>query len=850
MVNGAFSSSALPLATAGAILLGAGAAQAEPLEQAPAAPKTKVQAPRIGADSEEVAPEPVSLDVEGTVALTGRVSDDVRLQGARIDVWARPNEDIQKKLEPGDTVPRFHLPRSAVTAEGDEFAIVLDRKSLEKQFIWEGDIAQLEIEIVDPKTGKMSFTTASVRSVGDDLSGRKWVDPLEHPASGARPRISAVEPVLLDVTMKQAPGTLDADIDRCGTQKVEKEYDAWADIGETFPVDDGGGGMKFTEGSTAKFTVAVNLEFPTGSWSDESSSSMTSGKTYEWPAWGAAAGDDVGKPRKYQVEVRYQLIKCSVPPYNMKSWHVLYPSAYTGPARHQVVDRPNWIGSDFSKCGPVTASLWSRSDGEGGSQGNSWKASKGITELGGWSGGFDLKVEREWSKDSTITYKMGGAGGANWLCGSDEKPGLASKVGQFSKILIKDCSNSKIPVATAVQRKAAPEATFNNYAKNTSNGWTGGDSTYSVRLPDGRILWLYSDTFLGPLNSNGTRPTSAPLVNNTFVIQDGSSLSTVQGGTSSSPAAIMPPPATSTADHPRWYWLGDGMIGKVDNENHLQVIYHQWEKFGPGGWDFGMEKVVVATFALNNLKSPKSVTEIPVSSSRGSRIQWGAAILPASMSGDGYTYIYGIDDAPTNKALRIARVKGSDLSQVDKWVFYNADLMAWMPDWEDGTHSTVGIANEFSVTKWDEGNSFVLISQDSIDAFSGKIRIWSNCQPWAFGRLLDHDVLTDMPEVGLFGSYGDKNIFAYNAHAHPTLASGGRWTLSYNVNSFDSTVGAQGAHYKDPSIYRPRFVSFKLVPFEVNRSQLKLEVGKSSAEESRERGVGEPPCTTCRGLPR
>ncbi|MFF1725411.1 hypothetical protein ACFVXS_40975, partial [Streptomyces sviceus] len=30
-----------------------------------------------------------------------------------------------------------------------------------------------------------------------------------------------------------------------------------------------------------------------------------------------------------------------------------------------------------------------------------------------------------------------------------------------------------------------------------SDDWTGGDGTHSVRLPDGRLLWLFSDTYLG-----------------------------------------------------------------------------------------------------------------------------------------------------------------------------------------------------------------------------------------------------------------------------------------------------------------------------------------------------------------
>lgn len=35
--------------------------------------------------------------------------------------------------------------------------------------------------------------------------------------------------------------------------------------------------------------------------------------------------------------------------------------------------------------------------------------------------------------------------------------------------------------------------------------WTGGDGTHSVRLPDGRLLWLFSDTYLGAVNRPRTR---------------------------------------------------------------------------------------------------------------------------------------------------------------------------------------------------------------------------------------------------------------------------------------------------------------------------------------------------------
>ncbi|MFF3343590.1 hypothetical protein [Streptomyces flavidovirens] len=70
-----------------------------------------------------------------------------------------------------------------------------------------------------------------------------------------------------------------------------------------------------------------------------------------------------------------------------------------------------------------------------------------------------------------------------------------------------------------------------------------------------------------------------------------------------------------------------------------------------------------------------------------------------------------------------------------------------------------------------------------------------------------------MPETGLWGTYGDENIFAYNAHIHPQLNSDGtHFTFSYNVNSFDNRVSEEGSHYKDPSIYKPRWVSFAARP--------------------------------------
>ncbi len=63
----------------------------------------------------------------------------------------------------------------------------------------------------------------------------------------------------------------------------------------------------------------------------------------------------------------------------------------------------------------------------------------------------------------------------------------------------------------------------------------------------------------------------------------------------------------------------------------------------------------------------------------------------------------------------------------------------------------------------------------------------------------------------MFGvPYYDERIFAYNPHIHATLSSGNQFVMSYNVNTFDSRMTAEGSHYTDPSIYKPRFISFTL----------------------------------------
>ena len=75
---------------------------------------------------------------------------------------------------------------------------------------------------------------------------------------------------------------------------------------------------------------------------------------------------------------------------------------------------------------------------------------------------------------------------------------------------------------------AVPETYFTNLFIRNCCGFTGGDGTYSVLLPDGRTVWIFGDTFLGTVSPDMIRRRLSPMfIRNSFVIQDGDSLKTM-----------------------------------------------------------------------------------------------------------------------------------------------------------------------------------------------------------------------------------------------------------------------------------------------------------------------------------
>lgn len=357
------------------------------------------------------------------------------------------------------------------------------------------------------------------------------------------------------------------------------------------------------------------------------------------------------------------------------------------------------------------------------------------------------------------------------------------------------CRGVAAPTVTSAGPDTRLDGEFDSYADDhtSPDDWTGADSTYSTPLPGGSDLWIFSDTFLGTINPDGSRsPTvsdggDTPFINNSFVLTGRPSIRTITGGTAAAPAALMPPP---DSDH--WYWSRDGMVlgGRLD------VIYSEFARTGSGALDFGWYRNVLAQYSLNDLSHPADVLPLPSSDD----ISWGAWLLRSN----GYTYVYGTEDLGAHKYLHLARVQGNNLAR--PWQFRTADG-TWSAQESAsariaGTPGTsINVSNELSVVR--HGRVYVLVTQDMSAPLSAGIDLAYSCSPT--GPFVDETTAYTTPETGAAGTYHDPDVYTYNPHEHPELDKDNRLVISYNVNSFVNTD-----LYQTASIYRPRFIFVSL----------------------------------------
>lgn len=319
---------------------------------------------------------------------------------------------------------------------------------------------------------------------------------------------------------------------------------------------------------------------------------------------------------------------------------------------------------------------------------------------------------------------------------------------------------------------------------NTGAGWTGGDSVHAYGDGAGAVLWTFADSFLGPLGPGGTRPPTEPLIHSLMVVQRGDRLSTITGGSPGRPVALVRPHQYRTI-----YLALDGL----EAGGRLQEFLLADGTSPSGAITEEPAGTLLATYALPSLRR----LSVEPLAHESTRILWGAAVV--RMGGD--TYVYGATATGSDKALYVARVRGTYLGGA--WRYW--DGRGWSADPQAAAAVDRGVSPEVSITVAD--GMVVLVTTPTTTPYSSFVAFATACSPT--GPFHVAAVIRASYYTGAVGRavYGVNDVYDYDAADLPLFNRGSTWLIAYDQNVLRYSDLAVNA-----AIYRPAYLWVQLGP--------------------------------------
>jgi hypothetical protein len=326
-----------------------------------------------------------------------------------------------------------------------------------------------------------------------------------------------------------------------------------------------------------------------------------------------------------------------------------------------------------------------------------------------------------------------------------------------------------------------------------TEGWTGADGAYSVPLGDGRILWLFSDTWVGRIGDKGHA--GSAMINNSIAVQKraepNANLEFHYRTAAGKPESMFLP-----AGRKGFLWLVSGAM----TEKGLYVFASQMEKTDGGGvFNFtqrGMVLLHVEKPAGDPLDWNVTQSALPFGKyAKGGNTVFGSAVVVEGK----FAYVYGFREDWSRglggRSVVVARAPVGALGDFAQWRFYDGN--AWTEKWDQATELFDGGATEYSVSFLPGLKKFVAVYTEV--GFSPKVLARTSRTPW--GPWSRPVTLFEAPEVQWHKTY-----FCYAGKAHPELAKrADELVITYVANATDFAQLV-----KDTRIYRPRFARVRL----------------------------------------
>ena len=292
------------------------------------------------------------------------------------------------------------------------------------------------------------------------------------------------------------------------------------------------------------------------------------------------------------------------------------------------------------------------------------------------------------------------------------------------------------------------DSTFTRYG----GGWTGGDGAFSTRLPDGRDVWVFGDSFLDTVYPDRSRP-AAPLIHNCLAVTDKSgSFITLHPGKAANPDAYFIPPQNG-----QYYWP-TGLF-TIPRRNELYVFLDRIQTGIHGG--FSTAGIDIAVIQLPQLTIKKIIPFYT-----GGHINWGASFLD-----DGrYMYMYGTESVKYNKFIHAARIDKEAGNIIASLRYY--DGANWVTDSAASARIKGNVSEFYSMFIYH--NKYYLLSQGKL--LTPDIFIWDAAGP--AGPFTNQRLVYTTPQT-------QGTIYTYNPTVNTQFTENGGLLIGYSTNSTD-----------------------------------------------------------------
>lgn len=337
----------------------------------------------------------------------------------------------------------------------------------------------------------------------------------------------------------------------------------------------------------------------------------------------------------------------------------------------------------------------------------------------------------------------------------------------FSSIL-----SSKVEAACALPSPTTAAGYENLLHNATKNGrWYHGDYGQSIAIPNGRNLWLFSDTVSGTVDPNGTQNWGDQMIHNSALVTENGCSTVLVGPNNAQGKATdwIPMGSRDVPNLDDYYWLNNPFIDGQYLRIFLLHMYNDANGFHVIGSD-------IAT--LNSAGTLVNVLSTPGSNNGEMGIWWGAGVVKEGS----YTYIFGAQNKREYLVFGhyyyLARVPNGQVTTPSAWRYWNGS--SWVTNQANAQFVMSGNGGVgSSATVYQKGpGSYVLIGKKE-DVWGTDVAAWT--APALTGPWTEKQPHLVAPIPNVDASAGE---VTYLGLAHPQIVlPSGNLLVSWNFNS-------------------------------------------------------------------